>query len=447
MATCYRHPGRETGVACSNCGRPICPDCMTPTAVGMRCPECAGQRTKVRTIRSNTRRGYEATLALIALNVIVFFVEGSTALTFSGDADPNSSVMFHGLLYGPFIKLNHEDWRLLTSGFLHWDIIHIAFNMYALYWLGRLLDRALALPLDLLHRPARRLTGRAARLPDESDRRRLRRDLRAAGGRLRRGARARGRAGAKSDRARDGDQPRAHDRDLRDLDRRPHRRSDRRWAGDRRLPAGRSKTDGRARLRRLRGACGDRGGGVDPRRQRDQHGARLGPARRPRNQRPADLPLVSEGVGDRSKPPSVFIGVRAHLAGTGCERPRDHGVGVLDHEQQSHGGAAERLRAEGAVLGRLIVDPERGLADLQLRNDRLVLVGAADAVDLDGSESRLVELDRRAAAAHGQFGDDRGHRRAHSSSATPGALGTWRGWRMCASSSSPSISRGPGREK
>ena len=48
MATCYRHPDRETGVSCSNCGRPICPDCMTPTPVGMRCPECSRERTPVR---------------------------------------------------------------------------------------------------------------------------------------------------------------------------------------------------------------------------------------------------------------------------------------------------------------------------------------------------------------------------------------------------------------
>ena len=41
MATCYRHSNRETGVSCSNCGRPICPDCMTPTSVGMRCPVCS----------------------------------------------------------------------------------------------------------------------------------------------------------------------------------------------------------------------------------------------------------------------------------------------------------------------------------------------------------------------------------------------------------------------
>ena len=47
METCYRHPDRETGVSCSNCGRPICPDCMTTTSVGMRCPECARQKTKV----------------------------------------------------------------------------------------------------------------------------------------------------------------------------------------------------------------------------------------------------------------------------------------------------------------------------------------------------------------------------------------------------------------
>ena len=46
MATCYRHPDRETGVSCSNCGRPICPDCMTPTPVGMRCPECSRRRRR-----------------------------------------------------------------------------------------------------------------------------------------------------------------------------------------------------------------------------------------------------------------------------------------------------------------------------------------------------------------------------------------------------------------
>ncbi len=77
MATCYRHPSRETGVACSSCGRPICPDCMTPTSVGMRCPECARERTKVRTVSSGPTVPV-VTRALIALNVLVFFAETAT---------------------------------------------------------------------------------------------------------------------------------------------------------------------------------------------------------------------------------------------------------------------------------------------------------------------------------------------------------------------------------
>jgi membrane associated rhomboid family serine protease len=119
---------------------------MTTSPVGMRCPECARQTTKVRTVRSTTNRGYEATLALIAINVIVFFIEGSTALTLTGDANPNSTVMYHGLLWGPFIETDHQYWRLLTSGFLHWDILHIALNMYVLFWVGRLLEPAIGRP-------------------------------------------------------------------------------------------------------------------------------------------------------------------------------------------------------------------------------------------------------------------------------------------------------------
>jgi hypothetical protein len=38
---CYRHPDRETKVSCATCGRPICPECMTPTEVGIKCPDDA----------------------------------------------------------------------------------------------------------------------------------------------------------------------------------------------------------------------------------------------------------------------------------------------------------------------------------------------------------------------------------------------------------------------
>ena len=43
QTVCYRHPGRETAVSCSNCERPICTDCMVYTPVGIKCPDCARQ--------------------------------------------------------------------------------------------------------------------------------------------------------------------------------------------------------------------------------------------------------------------------------------------------------------------------------------------------------------------------------------------------------------------
>ena len=92
--TCYRHPDRETGVSCSSCGRPICPECMTPTPVGMRCPECASQRTKVHR-GPGTPTGFAAspaTFVLIALNVVAFLAEiacGAGGLT----TGPGSSVV------------------------------------------------------------------------------------------------------------------------------------------------------------------------------------------------------------------------------------------------------------------------------------------------------------------------------------------------------------------
>src|SRR5205823_13531192 len=96
MATCYRHPSRETGVSCSNCGRPICPDCMTTTQVGMRCPECAKQRTQVRRMRDMTAAP-QVTYALIAINVIAFIAEGG-GITLGGSA--SGSVFREGALLG-----------------------------------------------------------------------------------------------------------------------------------------------------------------------------------------------------------------------------------------------------------------------------------------------------------------------------------------------------------
>src|SRR3712207_330308 len=116
MATCYRHPTRETGVSCSNCGNPICPDCMTATPVGMRCPECARQKTAVRTLRS-MHADPTVTYVLIAINVLLFFgtAAGGSSLTGGG----SGSTVFRDLaLFGPAVEPGGDYWRLVTAGFL-----------------------------------------------------------------------------------------------------------------------------------------------------------------------------------------------------------------------------------------------------------------------------------------------------------------------------------------
>ena len=141
MQTCYRHTSRETGVSCSNCGRPICPDCMTPTSVGMRCPECSSQRTTVKRMGSVTEP--VLTYVLIGINVAVAlggFLSGASA-TGSGSLG-GSSLLSDGSV-SRFTVEEGEYWRILTAGFLHIGFLHLLFNMFSLYILGTMLEPAI----------------------------------------------------------------------------------------------------------------------------------------------------------------------------------------------------------------------------------------------------------------------------------------------------------------
>jgi membrane associated rhomboid family serine protease len=142
MATCYRHPNRETGVSCSNCGNPICPDCMTSTPVGMRCPDCAGQRQRVHTMRSMNVDPI-ATYVLIAINVLMFLGAGSGGSFVTGSGGGGTEVFNQFSLERFDVAVNHDYWQLITYGFLHSGILHIGFNMYILYWLGTMLEPSL----------------------------------------------------------------------------------------------------------------------------------------------------------------------------------------------------------------------------------------------------------------------------------------------------------------
>jgi membrane associated rhomboid family serine protease len=122
---------------------------MTPTPVGMRCPECASQKTKVRTaatIRSSGQ-GAPVTKAIIAACVLVYLAEiasGTGGLNGVG----TGSITRNGALIGNFpfsdIGVAHgEYWRLISGGFLHASIFHILFNMYLLWILGQMLEPAI----------------------------------------------------------------------------------------------------------------------------------------------------------------------------------------------------------------------------------------------------------------------------------------------------------------
>jgi len=154
---CYRHPDRETGLSCSECGRPICYECMTPAAVGLRCPEHSGRPQGVRKVTAaaerattgvGSRRANLVTLILIGVNVAVYFAE----LAIGGTIDGLGNWIYtHGVLIAnaqyangsPAGVANGEWWRLFTAPFLHYGPLHLGLNMFSLYFAGSILEQVI----------------------------------------------------------------------------------------------------------------------------------------------------------------------------------------------------------------------------------------------------------------------------------------------------------------
>ena len=172
VPTCYRHADRETYIRCQRCGRAICPDCMTEAAVGFQCPECVAEgRRTVRQARTPfggampTGRAGVVTLTLIGLNLLVFALVTSTggaasilvdhlALHARGLCVANSGGVFVGATSSAICDSQTPGtwvpgvadgavWQLVTSMFLHVSLLHLGFNMLALYVLGPQLERLL----------------------------------------------------------------------------------------------------------------------------------------------------------------------------------------------------------------------------------------------------------------------------------------------------------------
>jgi len=144
---CYRHPNRETGLSCSECGRPICTECMTVAPVGLRCPDHSGRPQGVARVRSQVRRagwagtGALVTKTLIAINVLVYLAEIGSGSGATG-AGGGGSVVDRFALDGPDVA-HGGWWRLITAGFLHANVLHIGLNMFILWLVGSPLEEML----------------------------------------------------------------------------------------------------------------------------------------------------------------------------------------------------------------------------------------------------------------------------------------------------------------
>lgn len=150
---CYRHPDRETGIRCTRCERPICPECMVSASVGFQCPDCVrggsgtGHRPDAampRTIAGGTVAADPrlVTKILIGVCLAAFLVQLAVGDRFTDSFD------LIGRAYVPVLGdvegVAEGQWyRLLTAMFLHGSYIHIIFNMLSLWWIGGPLEAAL----------------------------------------------------------------------------------------------------------------------------------------------------------------------------------------------------------------------------------------------------------------------------------------------------------------
>jgi len=117
---------------------PSCLKCGAELAVNeegiapVLCDRCAGHATSRarRGLNTGTMRDFPATTALLAINLAVYAAE----------LLPGLNVEEWGANDGP-LTLSGDYYRLLTAGFVHANLLHIAFNMWCLWSLGRLSER------------------------------------------------------------------------------------------------------------------------------------------------------------------------------------------------------------------------------------------------------------------------------------------------------------------
>lgn len=138
VPVCPRHPDRVSYVRCQRCGRPACPECQRPAAVGVHCVDCVAEAARTapagRTIFGGRVRGGRpvVTLTIVALCAVSYVLQLAVPGWTSRWA------------FSP-VAGAYEPWRFLTAAFLHspGQVFHILFNMIALWMVGPYLESTL----------------------------------------------------------------------------------------------------------------------------------------------------------------------------------------------------------------------------------------------------------------------------------------------------------------
>ncbi|GAA4712985.1 Membrane associated serine protease, rhomboid family [Promicromonospora umidemergens] len=136
---CPRHPDRVAYVRCQRCGRPACPECQRPAAVGVQCVDCV-RESKRAAPRVRTVFGGSADSATVnGRPVVTLTIIGICAVSWLLQL-VTSGAWTEALWFWPWGGLI-EPWRFLTASFLHsTSPLHILFNMYALWITGQFLE-------------------------------------------------------------------------------------------------------------------------------------------------------------------------------------------------------------------------------------------------------------------------------------------------------------------
>lgn len=149
---CYLHPKRQALLRCSRCERPICAEDAIEAPVGYQCPRCAQGGQQVRRMteiarEAPTTRVLVYTIAAIflvaqvgelglldrfALRPILISAEGTRLVADQLPVDASTLSTTIG-----------QPWLLITSAFLHVNLMHVGFNGLLLWQLGHMLEPAL----------------------------------------------------------------------------------------------------------------------------------------------------------------------------------------------------------------------------------------------------------------------------------------------------------------